>query len=186
MPSNAELPSFLRPDWHPGITDTPGGCATERGAYRRVVLTWLRRNGRFNYRALNAHRVRISDSFTHYHPLDGGFDEFYLVQMLQPGARLLTSTRTEDIVAESVRADEVDELFESHELRKGELVYIPRGVVHRGLGGVLAHVITAPGFVPGAEIGVDHHLRAINEKLGLRGKRALPLHEAGARRAIRR
>lgn len=185
-PFGDDLPSFLRPDWHPGITDTPGGCATETGAYRRVVLTWSRRNGPFNYRALNAHRVRITDSFTHYHPVVGGFDEFYLVQMVRPGARLLTSTRTAEIVDESLRAGDIDGLFESWDLQVGDLVYLPRGTVHRGLGGVLAHVITTPGFVPGAEIGVDHHLAAINEKLGLRGDDALPLHAEGAKRVIRR
>jgi len=45
-------------------------------------------------------------------------------------------------------------------------------------------VITVPGFVPGAEIGLDHHLRAINERLGLVGAEALPLHAAGAERPI--
>ena len=37
-------------------------------------------------------------------------------------------------------------------------------------------MITVPGFIPGSEIGVDHHLRAINERLGLRGERALPFN----------
>lgn len=185
-PFDADLPSFLRPDWSPGITDTPGGCATESGAYRRVVLTWLRRNGPFNYEALNAHRVRITDSFTHYHPRTGGFDEFYLVQMVQPGARLLVSVETEAITSESVSREGAAALFEEIPLQVGDLIYLPRGVVHRGLGGVLAHVITAPGFVPGAEIGVDHHLAAINARLGLEGPDALPLHAQGALRPIRR
>ena len=173
-------------DWTPGITDTPGGCATETGAYRRVVLTWARRNGPFNYRELNAHRVRITDSFTHYHPEVGGFDEFYLVQMVQPGAKLLVSRHTDAIVAEDLGGLSPDEVFEEIELQVGDLVYLPRGTVHRGLGGVLAHVITVPGFIPGAEIGVDHHLAAINEANGWDGAAALPLHAAGARRPIRR
>ena len=41
---------------------------------------------------------------------------------------------------------------------------------------VLAQVITVPGFRPGAEIGVDHHLRAANERLGLAGDAALPFN----------
>ena len=45
---------------------------------------------------------------------------------------------------------------------------------------MLAQVITAPGFRPGAEIGIDHHLRAINESLGLEGDDALPYHAAGS------
>jgi len=186
QPLGDDLPTFLRPDWHPGITDVPGGCATETGAYRRVVLTWLRRNGPFNYRALNAHRVRITDSFTHYHPQQGGFDEFYLVQMVQPGARLLTSTHTADIVAESVDKAAAAQLLVEWDLQVGDLIYLPRGTVHRGLGGVLAHVITTPGFVPGSELGVDHHLAAINRKLGLEGEAALPVHAEGATRIIRR
>ena len=66
----------------------------------------------------------------------------------------------------------------------GDLVYLPRGVMHRGLGGVLAQVITVAGFRPGAEIGVDHHLRAINERLGLAQGEALPYHAAAAVRAV--
>ncbi len=184
-PPNDDVPTFVRPDWDPRITDTPGGCATETGAYRRIALTWMRKNGPYTYHAINAHRVRITDSFTHYHPTEGGFDEFYLVQMAQPGARLITSSATRRIVQPgSIARDEVGELLQITELHPGDLVYLPRGVIHRGLGGVLAHVITVPGFVPGSEIGVDHHLAAINARLGLDGDAALPLHADGAKRAI--
>ncbi len=69
-------PTFIRPDWDENITDTPGGCATETGAYRRILLTWLPTTGPYVFHGLNAHRVRITDSFTHYHPSEGGFDEF--------------------------------------------------------------------------------------------------------------
>ena len=175
-----ELPIFVRPDWDPRITDTPGGCATEEGAYRRILLTWLPSVGPYVLHGLNAHRVRIMDSFTHYHPVEHGFDELYLVQMVQPGARLLTSARGAAIEARAVTRDDVDALFTTHELAVGDLVYLPRGTIHRGLGGVLAQVITVPGFRPGAEIGVDHHLRAINAALGLTGADALPLHAASA------
>ncbi|MCP3920638.1 MAG: hypothetical protein GY711_34360 [bacterium] len=180
-----ELPPFVRPDWDPGITDTPGGCAEETGAYRRILLTWLNDNGPYVYHALNAHRVRIQDSFSHYHPLEGGFDEFYLVQMVQEEARLITSDRTARIESpEDVTREEATQLLEVHPLAVGDLVYLPRGTVHRGLGGVLAQVITTPGFRPGAEIGVDHRLHAINERLGLEGSDMLPLHAANAQRAV--
>ncbi|MEM7305338.1 MAG: hypothetical protein AAF682_01645 [Planctomycetota bacterium] len=183
-PLPADLPTYVRPDWDPGITDTPGGCATETGAYRRILLTWLADNGPYLCHALNAHRVRITDSFTHYHPADGGFDELYLVQMVQPGARLLTSEAVDAIEARAVSADEVPGLFHERGLRVGDLVYLPRGTIHRGLGGVLAQVITIPGFRPGAEIGVDHHLRAINEKLNLRSEEGLPYHRKGSQEPI--
>ena len=57
---------------------------------------------------------------------------------------------------------------------------MPRGIVHRGLGGVLAQVISVPGFRPNAEIGVDHHLTAINDRLGLIGDDALPFNAAAS------
>ncbi len=178
------LPTFVRPDWDPRITNTPGGCATETGAYRRILLTWLETNGPYVFHALNAHRVRITDSFSHYHPIEGGFDEFYLVQMVQPDARLLTSERVDAIESGDLTAAEAAELLDEHALAVGDLVYLPRGVVHRGLGGVLAQVITAPGFRPGAEIGVDHHLREINARLGLAGDDALPFHAAASVEAV--
>jgi hypothetical protein len=176
-----DVPTIIRPDWDPRITDTPGGCATETGAYRRIALTWNRTNGPYTWHAINAHRVRITDSFTHYHPREGGFDEFYLVQLAQAGARIVTSVHTDKIVQpETVTRAEAEQLLREDALEPGDLVYLPRGVAHRGLGGVLAHVITVPGFVPGAEIGIDHHLAAINRRLGLEGDEALPLHEAAA------
>jgi hypothetical protein len=171
-----ELPAFVRPDWDPLITDTPGGCATETGAYRRILLTWLATSGAYVYHGLNAHRVRISDSFTHYHPRAGGFAELYLVQMAGPEARLLTSPHVDAIESRTVAAELADELFESRPLEVGDLVYIPRGTAHRGLGGALVQVITLPGFRPGAEIGLDHHLRAIAERLDVR----LPYNEAAS------
>ena len=173
----SDLPAVIRPDHDPKITDTPGGCATERGAYRRIALTWLRDKGPYVWHALNSHRVRIEDSFTHYHPADGGFDEFYLVQMARPESRLISSTATEDILRpHDVDRAEAATLLHETKLEVGDLVYIPRGVTHRGVGGVLAHVITVPGFRPGAEIGVDRQLHAINERLGLSGEDALPFH----------
>jgi hypothetical protein len=171
-----DVPTFVRPDQDPRITDTPGGCATETGAYRRILLTWLTTNGPYVYHALNAHRVRISDSFTHYHPRDGGFAELYLVQMAGPEARLLTSEHVAAIEAQDVDAERAAELFESRALAAGDLVYLPRGIAHRGLGGALVQVITLPGFRPGAEIGLDHHLRAIAERVDV----PVPFHAAAS------
>ena len=179
------VPTFVRPDWDPRITDTPGGCATETGAYRRILLTWRGEVGPYVYHGLNAHRVRMTDSFTHYHPVDGGFDELYLVQNVQPEARLVTCDRVDRVEhPETVTRSEAATLLRSTALQAGDLVYLPRGLAHRGLGGVLAQVITVPGFVPGMEIGIDHHLRAIDERLGLRGAEALPYHEAGSRTPV--
>ncbi|MCW9713792.1 hypothetical protein LQ318_12845 [Aliifodinibius salicampi] len=181
----SDLPSFIRPDWDPNITDVPGGCATDIDAYRRILLTWQKDVGEYIYHALNAHRVRIYDSFSHYHPKEGGFDEFYLVQMVKPGAKIITSERVEKITRPGeVKKSEVDKLVREYELEVGDLVYLPRGVMHRGLDGVLAQVITVPGFIPGSEIGVDHHLRAINERLNLEGEEALPYNEEHSDEAV--
>lgn len=180
-----DLPSFIRPDWDPNITDVPGGCATDIDAYRRILLTWKEGVGEYIYRALNAHRVRIYDSFSHYHPVEGGFDEFYLVQITEPGAKIITSEKVDHIVnPDDVQKSQVNGLVQEYELELGDLVYLPRGVMHRGVGGVVAQVITVPGFIPGSEIGVDHHLRAINERLGLNGDEALPFNEEHSHEAV--
>lgn len=179
-----ELPVLVRPDWDPRITDTPGGCATETGAYRRILLTWKPEVGPYVLHTLNAHRVRIDDSFSHYHPADGGFDEFYLVQMAGPQARLLTSTQVPAIEARTVTREQAPALIQTQPLRAGQLVYLPRGTMHRGLGGALVQVISVPGFVPRREIGVDHHLWAINVALGLQGDARLPFHLVAARTAV--
>lgn len=184
LPSE-DLPTFIRPDWDPNITDIPGGCATETGAYRRILLTWKDKVGKYIYHAINAHRVRIMDSFSHYHPQNGGFDEFYLVQMAMPGAKIITSRQVPLIEQpENVSTKKAKKLLQHTELHVGDLVYLPRGMMHRGVGGVLAQVITVPGFIPGSEIGVDHHLRKINELLKLKGKKAIPYNEAASKEAI--
>jgi hypothetical protein len=180
----ADLPAVIRPDWDPRITDTPGGCADETTAYRRILLTWQPANGPYVLHALNAHRVRIADSFSHYHPVDGGFDEFYLVQQAPPGAQLLTSEQVAAIESRSVARDAARDLVQTRPLRANDLVYLPRGTMHRGLGGAVVQVISVPGFVPNAEIGLDHHLSAINRQLGLAGEAALPLHAEAARTAV--
>lgn len=175
------IPPFLRPDHDARIHDEPGGCATAGDAYRRVVLTWLDENGPYVLRALNCHRVRMLDSFSHYHPHDGGFDEMYLVQEVAPGARLYTSSMVERIECpEEIAREEVPSLVDAVPVEVGDLVWVGRGHMHRAVGGVLAHVITVPGFVPGQEIGLDHHLRRIDERFGLSGADALPFHAAAS------
>ncbi|MEM6348240.1 MAG: hypothetical protein AAF927_30450 [Bacteroidota bacterium] len=180
-----DIPSFIRPDWDPKITDKPGGCATDSNAYRRILLTWQESVGPYVFHSLNAHRVRITDSFSHYHPLAGGFDEFYLVQMTQPDARLLSSTQVPAIEkGAQIDPSLIPNLIQTTPLEVGDLVYIPRGIMHRGVGGVLAQVITVPGFVPGVEIGVDHHLRAINESQSLAEADSLPYNLAASHQPI--
>jgi len=179
------IPAFVRPDWDMNITDTPGGCATETNAYRRILLTWLDKVGPYSFHAINAHRVRIMDSFSHYHPVEGGFDEFYLVQMVLPDAKILTSSQVDLIENPAkIAQGQAQGLIQSTPLQVGDLVYLPRGTMHRGVGGVLAQVITVPGFVPGSEIGVDHHLKKINDLLSLKGEEALPFNQAASTTAV--
>ena len=183
IPEN--IPAFIRPDWDPKITDTPGGCATETNAYRRILLTWLNKVGPYQFHAINAHRVRIMDSFTHYHPIEGGFDEFYLVQMVMPEGQLITSSKLDLIKdPENLKRDQVSGLLQTTKLQVGDLVYLPRGVIHRGLNGVLAQVITIPGFVPKSEIGIDHYIKQINDKFNLKGEDALPFNVSASKAPV--
>jgi hypothetical protein len=176
-----ELPSFIRPDHDPLITDTPGGCAEEERAYRRILVTWLAESGPYTFDGLNAHRVRMWNSFSHYHPPEGGFDELYIVEEVEEGAKIYTSGQRHSIEAPGDVTHEVAaQLIQALIPERGDLIYIPRGVIHRAVGGVLAQVITVPGFKPGFEFGVDHHLRAINEHLALTGASALPFQESAA------
>lgn len=176
-PPPDSVPAFVRPDFDPLITDRPGGCAEEEDAYRRILLTWQGKVGPYLYHAINAHRVRILDSFTHYHPAVGGFDEFYLVQEAPPGAELIVSEHLEAIQGiAAVTRDDVPGLLRRIPLSTGDLIYLPRTVVHRGIGGAVVQVITVPGFVPGAEIGVDADLARLNRELNLSKSEALPLN----------
>ncbi len=176
QPFDAQLPPVIRPDFDPQITDTPGGCATEAGAYRRVCLTWQGKNGPYLDQHLNAHRVRIRDSFTHYHPVDGGFDELYLVQDALPGSELIVCEQLDRLLQPgSVPDEDAASLLRHIPLHSGDLVFLPRGTAHRGLGGVLAQVITLPGFVPGAEIPVDDAIARVNRSASTQ----LPRHHAG-------
>ena len=105
--------------------------------------------------------------------------------MAQPEAKLITSEQVDMInQPDHVGQEEAKQLMKVTPLRQGDLVYMPRGLVHRGLDGVLAQVITVPGFIPGAEIGVDHHLKAINDRLGLKWPHALPYNKEASLQAI--
>jgi hypothetical protein len=178
----AELPSFIRPDHDPLITDTPGGCAEEERAYRRILVTWLAEIGPYIFDGLNAHRVRMWNSFSHYHPPEGGFDELYIVEDVAQGGKIYTSDQRASIEApEELSVEAAGQLIQTLIPERGDLIYIPRGTIHRAVGGVLAQVVTVPGFKPGFEIGVDHHLRSINERLGLEGVKALPFQESAAK-----
>ncbi|RMH01052.1 MAG: hypothetical protein D6702_12425 [Planctomycetota bacterium] len=174
-PLPAGLPARIRPDFDPRVTDTPGGCASAAGAYRRICLTWEEAKGPYVYRGLNAHRVRIRDSLTHFHPRAGGFDELYLVQDALPGAALIVGERLDDLLhPERLDRAAAAGLLREIPLRRGDLVLLPRGVAHRGIGGVLAQVIALPGFVPGAEIPLDDAIAAVNERFDLELPRHVP------------
>lgn len=165
---DSSIPSFLRPDAGSEFADQVGGCAEDAGAYRRILLTWQSTVGPYVYRALNCHRVRMTDSLAHYHPLEDGFDELYLVHQVAPGGVLHTSVHVDELEhPEQVDAQRADQLVRAHAVAPGDLVYLPRGTMHRASGGVLAHVVTVPGFRPGKEIGLDHHLRALAERTGV-------------------
>jgi len=103
------------------------------------------------------------------------------VQDRLPGGKLLTIDAASRIDAVATPADAAA-LVAERELAAGDLVYLPRGVVHRGVGGALVMVITVPGFVPGAEIGVDHLLRAKSEALGV----AIPYNAAASTAPVTR
>ena len=178
----AALPSFIRPDHDPLISDTPGGCAEEERAYRRILVTWLAESGPYTFDGLNAHRVRMWNSFSHYHPPEGGFDELYIVEDVESDGKIYTSAQRAEIESpEELGELAASELIQTLIPERGDLIFIPRGTIHRAVGGVLAQVVTVPGFKPGFEIGVDHHLRAINELLGLEGAMALPFQESAAK-----
>lgn len=180
------LPTFLRPDHDSEFLDQPGGCATEAAAYRRALLTWDAADGPHVFRGLNAHRVRMVDSLSHYHPAEGGHDELYLVQEASSGAAILHSDRVARILTpDDVTRAEATALVRRLPLRQGDLVYVPAGEMHRAVAGVLAQVIAVPGFVPGAEIGLDEYLQRINVALDLKGHEALPLHKRRDRHIAR-
>lgn len=174
---DAAIPNLIKPDFDPGLTDRPGGCATDPGAYRRLLLTWNPERGPYVHHGFNCHRVRIDDSFSHYHPVDGGFDEFYLVQEAPVGATLLISHQTRALLSDAVQREDVASVIERIPLEAGQLIMIPRGVTHRGLGGAVVQVLAMPGFLAGKEIPMDASIKRVNDRFVLSGARALPTHE---------
>ena len=194
-PLAATVPPIIRPDFDPALSDRPGGCATDPGAYRRLLLTWDPERGPYVNHGFNCHRVRIDDSFTHYHPVDGGWDELYLVQEAPPGAELLVCRETARLDREQLDpagpagslpplgAPELDGLFQSIPLHAGSMVLLPRGLAHRGRGGAVVQVIAVPGFRPGYEVPLDQAIQRLNGRFALTGGRRLPLHVQGVDRS---
>ena len=124
--------------------------------------------------------ARMSESVSLHHgaPVDGCLFTFRRLSPVQYSRTILGHTRCDrDPTFRLGGPAAAAGLLAEHELRVGDLVFLPRGTVHRGLGGALVQVITVPGFRPGAEIGVDHLLRSLIE---LTGTEALPLHAAAA------
>ena len=193
-PLAATVPPIIRPDFDPALSDRPGGCATDPGAYRRLLLTWDPERGPYVNHGFNCHRVRIDDSFTHYHPVDGGWDELYLVQEAPPGAELLVCRETARLDREQLDpagpagsleplgAPDLGGLFESIPLHAGSMVLLPRGLAHRGRGGAVVQVIAVPGFRPGYEVPLDNAIQRLNGRFALTGGRRLPLHVQGVDR----
>lgn len=193
-PLAATVPAIIRPDFDPALSDRPGGCATDPGAYRRLLLTWDPERGPYVNRGFNCHRVRIDDSFTHYHPVDGGWDELYLVQEAPRGAELLVCRETARLDREQLDPEgaagslpplgspELDGLFRSIPLHAGSMVLLPRGLAHRGRGGAVVQVIAVPGFRPGYEVPLDGAIQRLNGRFALTGGRRLPLHVEGVAR----
>ena len=89
-------------------------------------MTWKESVGPYVFHSLNAHRVRIMDSFSHYHPKQGRFDEFYLVQMAAPTAKIITSDRVDEIESmEGLNKSSISDLMNTHKLAVEDLVYLP-------------------------------------------------------------
>ncbi len=143
--------------------------------HRTDVLSWLPGNTPV-YRGINIKQVRVSDSPTHYHPQLGGFDELVFIRDTEPGAGVLISTQREAIETHTLTRTEVGTLLQPIPLHPGDLLFLPRGTIHRARGRSSAVVLALPGFLPGAEVRLDEDLRAINEALGLKGDAALPTY----------
>ncbi len=171
-PLPAELPWIVRPDEDPRILG-----ATAGGLERRDLLAWRPEQGPYVYRGLNARRERILDSTTHYHPLEGGYDELFLIQHTEPGAHLWIGEQLKPFLdPEQVPPDPASGFLRQVYVESGDLIYVPRGVVHRAVGGILAQVIAIPGFLSGGEIEVDSAIRRIDERLGPEHPSLMPFH----------
>jgi len=169
-PLPSGLPTFV------GFAETThqdGGASSGWETRRIDVLDW--QPGEVPaYGDLNVKLVQVDDAPTHYHPEEGGFDEIVFVCEAEPGAGVLLSTEREAIEARNVERGDVPTLFRPLALSAGDVLFVPRGLVHRPRGRSSAVVIALPGFVPGGEVRLDDDLRAINATLNLEGDAALP------------
>ena len=148
-----ELPTFIRPDWDERITDTPGGCATETGAYRRILLTWLEKNGPY---ILHGRSTPIacaspipSRTITRSRAASTSSTSCRWCSRADDSSSAGTRVQNRSSLTGSLSIDGAkSRCSRTHALEVGDLVYIPRGIIHRGVGGVLAQVITDPRLPP--------------------------------------
>jgi len=164
------LPTFIgfAESTHPDSEASSG-----KEPLRVDVLDW-QPGGAPAYADLNVKLVQLDDAPTHYHPEEGGFDEVVFVRDAEPGAGVLLSTKREAIETRTVERAEVSTLLRPIALTAGDVLFVPRGLVHRPRGRSSVVVIALPGFVPGGEVRLDDDLRAINAALELEGDAALP------------
>ena len=117
---------------------------------------------------VNVKRVHLAGAPTHYHPPAGGYDELVFILDAEAGAQVLWSDHREAIESRRIAIAEVGKLFRSLPITKGDLLLVPRGVVHKPLGRSRSIVLALPGFLPEATVLLDEDLRAIALELGLR------------------
>jgi hypothetical protein len=146
------------------LLDTAGGCSFDFDPYRRLPLTWYmdhpdQQGDGINF--TNAHVVNIPSelSSTHFHPHSskiGGLPQTEMYLVLDPKLHGLDEKgRTPSIILYPDLTDLTR--YEQHELKPGDLVYIPPGVGHRGLD-VFVNVLTIPGFKPHNEVYIDQEI----------------------------
>lgn len=146
------------------LKDTAGGCSFDFEPVRRLPLTWYvdypgQEGDGVNF--INAHVVNIPEelSSTHFHPvrpLNGGLPQTEMYLVLDPEDYGIVN---QDRDPEILLFPDLRDLrqYERHALKRGDLVYIPPGVGHRGLD-VFVNVLTIPGFKPHNEIYIDQDI----------------------------
>jgi len=146
------------------LKDTAGGCSFDFEPVRRLPLTWYvdypgQEGDGVNF--VNAHVVNIPEelSSTHFHPvrpLNGGLPQTEMYLVLDPQDYGIVN---KDRDPEILLFPDLHDLrqYERHALKRGDLVYIPPGVGHRGLD-VFVNVLTIPGFKPHNEIYIDQDI----------------------------
>ncbi len=146
------------------LKDTAGGCSFDFEPVRRLPLTWYvdypgQKGDGVNF--VNAHVVNIPEelSSTHFHPvrpLNGGLPQTEMYLVLDPqDYGIVNKDRDPEILLFPDLRDLRQ--YERHALKRGDLVYIPPGVGHRGLD-VFVNVLTIPGFKPHNEIYIDQDI----------------------------